>query len=140
MKRVLYFIAALLTISLSWQCQYLNIDMPSPHPFVFGDTLQLEYGQTINLLPENIEIRFDSIVSESRCPATVECIWAGLAEVKLQFAQGSATQTGLLNTLNDPEFIIVFGKTVRLIDVLPYPQVPEVIIPQEDYKIRIVVE
>jgi hypothetical protein len=137
MKKVVFFCAALFLVALNWQCERTT-DGPNRQQAAFGDTLQLSYGEIITLLPDNIEVRFDSVF-DSRCPALVDCVWAGLAEVKLWFRQGQAVQTGLLNTAHDPESITVFGKTVRLIDVTPYPQEPQDI-EQEDYVVRIMVE
>lgn len=138
MKKLMFFSAALFIVGLSWHCERVQ-ENPNQQA-AFGDTLQLSYGQTITLLPDNLEVRFDSVIHESRCPADVICVWAGMAEVKLWFRENQVEQTGLLNTLNEPGSITVFGKTVRLIDVTPYPQTAGNIIAQEDYKIRIVVE
>lgn len=138
MKKLMFFSVALLFVALNWQCERVT-NTPNSQA-ALGDTLQLSYGQTITLLPDNMEVRFDSVIQDSRCPLDVECVWAGMAEVKMWFRQNQVEQTGVLNTLDDPGFITVFGKTVRLIDVTPYPQSPDVIIPQADYKIRIVVE
>ncbi|MDZ4679503.1 MAG: hypothetical protein SH848_04470 [Saprospiraceae bacterium] len=138
MKKLMFFSVALFLVGLNWQCERTT-DVPNHQQAAFGDTLQFTYGQTITLLPGNLEVRFDSVTQDSRCPLDVVCVWAGMAEVKLWFKQDQVEQTGLLNTLDDPGSITVFGKTVRLIDVTPYPQTPGEI-PQADYKIRIVVE
>jgi len=139
MKKLMFFSVAIILAGLNWQCERVN-DVPNNQNPVFGDTLQFSYGQTIILLPDNMEVRFDSVTQDSRCPTSVDCVWAGIAEVKLWFRQNQVEETGFLNTANEPPSITVFGKTVRLIDVTPYPQSPDVMIPQADYKIRIVVE
>lgn len=138
MKNLLFFSVALLFVGLNWQCERIT-NTPDSQQAVLGDTIQLTYGQTFTLLPDNMQVRFDSVTQDSRCPLDVECVWAGMAEVKLWFEQDQVEQTGLLNTMDDPGSITVFGKTVHLIDVTPYPQTPGEI-PQGDYKIRIVVE
>lgn len=137
MKKLMFFSVALFFVGLNWHCERVT-DGPKNQQAAFGDTLQLAYGQTITLLPDNMEVRFDSVY-DSRCPLEVDCVWAGIAEVKLWFRQNQVEQTGSLNTANEPPSITVFGKTVRLIDVAPYPQSPGSIA-QEDYKVRIVVE
>lgn len=137
MKKICLFCAALALVGLNWSCDQIFND-PDQEQTILGDTLQLEYGETLTLFPDNIEVRFDSVF-DSRCPALVDCAWAGMAEVRLWFRQNQVEQTGSLNTSNIPEFITVFGKTVRLIDVSPYPQEPQDIA-QEDYIVRIVMD
>jgi len=139
MKKVLFFFGALALLGLNWHCERIN-NQPDNAQLYLGDTLELEYGQSITLLPDNIEIRFDSVVSESRCPVSVDCIWAGTAEVKLRLKQGQVEETIVLSTYTEPHSAVVFGKTVTLIDVSPYPQDPLVVIPQEDYRVQVVVE
>ena len=74
---------------------------------------------------ETIRVCFDSLVSDSRCPANANCIWSGEATVKLSIQRNRQTQSFKLSTLNaTPIFrndTTVFGYHVKLLSVTPYP-------------------
>jgi len=44
-----------------------------------GQEFNLYLGQTVTITGENLEIRFAEVISDSRCPQGVQCIWAGEA-------------------------------------------------------------
>lgn len=44
-----------------------------------GQEFTLYLGQTATIAGENLEIRFAEVISDSRCPQGVQCIWAGEA-------------------------------------------------------------
>jgi hypothetical protein len=48
--------------------------------------VSLAAGQSAEIAPSTT-LRFDRVVSDSRCPAKVQCIWAG--EVKIALTLGS---------------------------------------------------
>lgn len=54
----------------------------APSPAGTGDLLQLGLGQSAEIGPATT-LRFDRIVSDSRCPADVQCVWAGEVRVAL---------------------------------------------------------
>ena len=81
--------------------------------------LSLELGDTARA--DGLEITFESVVQDSRCPEDVVCVWAGLAQVALRL-------DGTVDTLlvTDPELapgaVAQRGDVrVRAVDLLPYP-------------------
>lgn len=44
----------------------------------------LKYGQSAIIQSENVELKFDSIIHDSRCPPNAYCIWGGMAEIRLR--------------------------------------------------------
>ena len=73
----------------------------------------------------NVRICFDSLVSDSRCPLLVDCIWAGAAVVKLRLS-ANGQEAGF--RLSIPEHPLsgnsdttVLGYNVKLTEVWPYP-------------------
>lgn len=110
---------------------------------VLGGPFRLVAGQTGVLDGFDMEITFNNVVAESRCPSNVQCIWAGQVVLAMQVRQGGE--------LID-EFELVFGAlteddspgweqngmVIMLMDVSPYPQSTEAI-EQEDYIVELVV-
>ncbi len=77
-------------------------------------------------LPSGITVRIDSI-QDSRCPAKVQCIWAGQVEVKVllsQFRNSESVSLALQpgQQLNTATVTLGAGTyKVTLQSVLPYP-------------------
>jgi len=44
----------------------------------------LKYGQSAIIQSENVELKLDSIIHDSRCPPNAYCIWGGMAEIRLR--------------------------------------------------------
>lgn len=96
----------------------------------------LEVGQSFTV--NGTRITFAMVEGDSRCPCDVECFWEGVATVRLL----AGSDTLRLHTLDKLEFSrsTTFGnKTIRLVDLLPYPceGQPD---SQEDYRLSVVVE
>ena len=70
-----------------------------------------------------IKIRFLSVVEDSRCPEGVNCIWAGVAKIKIQLRKtGKPAKEFELNTNQLDKFITFEGHTIKLAAVTPYPK------------------
>ncbi|GHE33622.1 hypothetical protein [Sphingobacterium griseoflavum] len=90
-------------------------------------TLVLKEGQTVFLEREQVNLTFNRVVEDSRCPEGVNCVWAGIGAVELT-AMGTYTrpQTFILatekNAKKNYEPSAVFnGYTYRLNALMPYP-------------------
>jgi hypothetical protein len=49
-----------------------------------GAFVNIPNGETALISAEKLYIKFDSVISDSRCPTGVTCIWAGEATAKVQ--------------------------------------------------------
>jgi len=90
-------------------------------------TLLLEAKQNVFLEREQINLTFERIIEDSRCPEGVHCIWAGVAAVELT-AMGTFTRPQTLNiaTTNLPDkqyakTVVFNGYSIRLDALTPYP-------------------
>jgi hypothetical protein len=99
-------------------------------------------GQTAYLAEAKLSLTFESVLEDSRCPTQVNCVWAGQAIIALTAQQeGSAPGEIELNT-NPPlkqDVAAYGGYLIRLTALDPYPDSPDVPIPQEDYQATLVV-
>ena len=94
---------------------------------ILGDTTEISMSETIHNYQNNISIKLDSILNDSRCPTSVDCIWAENAEVKYIFTQNDIENIIVLNTLGESNFksdTIINGYTIELINLHPYPEEP----------------
>jgi hypothetical protein len=70
-----------------------------------------------------IKIKFLSIVEDSRCPEGVNCIWAGVAKIKIQLRKtGKPAKEFELNTNQMDKSITFEGHTIKLVTLTPYPK------------------
>ena len=117
-----------------------NIKLTSIRKFStlrLNDTIDLAYGKTYRNFERNISIRLDSVTEDSRCPYQVECVWAGNAQVRFNFALNNAMTPFSLNTLSSFKTdTLISGYTIQLLELKPYPMqlIPIV---QQDYIARI---
>ena len=69
-----------------------------------------------------IKIKFLSVVEDSRCPEGVNCIWAGVAKIKLQLRKNGKTGEFELNTNQLDKSITFEGYEIKLAALTPYPK------------------
>lgn len=128
-------------ITLAASFSYNNIyvsDYSNYSDFAFNDTIDLAYGKCLNDFERQGSICFDSVLTDSRCPVNVVCIWAGEAVVRFKLTRNNNSSifidlhTGTVDT-------IVNGYKFSFIDLLPYPTT-ERTTKMEDYKARVVIK
>ena len=96
------------------------------------EAFELKVGQTATV--NGFALTFSYIANDSRCPKNVECFWPGNAAVVLTFSDEPDT----LNTSVQPHEIAHNGYIIRLIELSPYPEYPQVI-QKDNYAARLVV-
>lgn len=98
----------------------------------------LNYNQKV-LIDNKLEIYFDDVVSDSRCPINVKCIWAGDGEVKLKFKKDNDVTHEYLHTYLEPKSVIVYNYFIKLNSLMPYPEFGKEII-KTDYKVELIIK
>lgn len=138
MSRLLLFLFICLLFSLSSFCTGPNIAVPEGAQ-IYPDTLLLKYQDTIFVENKNIRISFDTLISESRCPENVVCVWAGNANLGFTFFNEEAEYKFSLNTHMDyKRDATINGYKFTLFDVLPY-QNTDSLFTENDYSAVIVI-
>ncbi|MDA1349416.1 MAG: hypothetical protein O3A47_11225 [Chloroflexi bacterium] len=93
------------------------------------EPFKIKEGDSAALVSESLEVRFDAVVSDSRCPANVTCIWAGEAKVAVSLADSSGNEIGKVElTIGaDPDaaYANVGDYSIALMALDPYPGTPE---------------
>ena len=70
-----------------------------------------------------IKVKFLSVIEDSRCPEGVNCIWAGVAKIKIQLRKaGKPEKEFELNTNQMDKSITFEGHTIKLLTLTPYPK------------------
>lgn len=74
---------------------------------------------------DGLTVRPLAVLEDSRCPASVQCVWAGRVRISAQVS-GEGTRELTLG-----ESLTVSGGTLTLVDVRPSKRTPEAIPPRE---------
>ncbi|MEO7673611.1 MAG: hypothetical protein ABIU09_05985 [Pyrinomonadaceae bacterium] len=69
-----------------------------------------------------IKIKFLNVPEDSRCPTGVNCIWAGVAKIKLQLRKNGKRAEFELNTNQLDKSITFEGNEINLTALTPYPK------------------
>ncbi len=103
-----------------------------------NDTIILGMNDMYYDFENDFRLEPDSLLSDSRCPAGVECFWEGNAAVRFKLIVGGNDQ--YLFTLNTHHSFqreeTIDGMTFKLVEVLPYPDI-NADFNYWDYKVKI---
>ncbi len=84
--------------------------------------LTLSYGQDATVPGTDLQVAFDSVTSDFRCPTDVRCLTPGNAVVRLRLIFGSDQPFELnLNTNVDPTSQGVGNYQIGILDLSPLP-------------------
>ena len=87
-----------------------------------NQSFNLKAFQSATVSGEGLTVRFDTVVSDSRCPSDVQCFWEGNAEVQVTLTKtGSPSQTFVLNTALEPKKATYGVYEVELLGLAPTP-------------------
>jgi hypothetical protein len=68
-----------------------------------------------------ITVRFLELVEDSRCPEDVNCIWAGVARIKIRLSKNGNSSVFELNTNQRDKPAVFQGYSFTLTDFRPRP-------------------
>jgi hypothetical protein len=135
MKNILIFLLFVFALS----CRETPADLSNQNidqPFL------LRVGENVNIKPYNLQLCFDSVLSDSRCPTGVVCFWEGEAKIKLWLMKSGShkiftnlTISGYVE-INDSlrhQYVDTLGYRIKLMQLDPYPCHP---IPNDFSKYR----
>ena len=74
---------------------------------------------------DGLTVRPIAVLEDSRCPASVQCVWAGRVRISAEVRGAGARELTL------GEGLTVSGGTLTLVDVRPSKRTPEAIAPRE---------
>ena len=141
MRIISNFLILVIILALLWGCEENKIYKKQEiEYFALDDTTSLKVNEIAYNSENELRLEIDSVLTDSRCPTGVNCVWEGNAEVRFNLImEGSSQYSFNLNT--NPKFqtdTLLNGFRFSLVGVLPYPEYGETI-EHDDYKVEIVV-
>ncbi len=86
-----------------------------------GDTIHIRLGRSVSVDNGRLVLTFRSHGSDSRCPATVVCVWMGDVAMRIAARAGRTTAEIDLHTGLEPRTLTVDRYVVKAVGMLPYP-------------------
>jgi hypothetical protein len=130
-------VLALVALALIPACRdrVANPTVPIPSDFT------LAVGQHVTVQPDNVEIGFRKVQSDSRCPTNVMCFWEGEADVQLTLtdAIGQTQQVGISVRGHGSGTAEAMGYRITAVRLGPYPRDAGTI-PQFAYRVTLHIE
>lgn len=85
------------------------------------ENVTIRAGQQKSAANGGLKIKFLSVEEDSRCPKDTNCIWAGVARIKIELSRNSKKSVFELNTneLNKPAVFQGYDVVIKRLD--PYP-------------------
>lgn len=134
MKKSIFIFISLLFVSNS--CEVFD------QGFELAKEFKLSYDETIHSTDQMLSLRFDTVMSDSRCPIGLTCFWEGECSIQIYFENAIESCLGhelILST--HPKFTtdtIINGYLIELIKVEPYPAgSPEISLKKYDAYLKI---
>jgi hypothetical protein len=103
-----------------------------------GQPFELRVGRSATVAGEGLTVSFQAVPSDSRCPTSVQCVWAGNAVVQVVLSKDGKAFGAELNTGLEPRSVDYLNYNVELVSLAPYPSSTNPI-PQSQYRATFVV-
>ncbi len=134
---LLYFLYLIPCSAQKLENDSISISEPITTPEI---VIKAHLGRLINF--GEIELKLKEVVSDSRCPSDVHCIWAGEITLKVDvykngrfFKEKTISLSSGKNSVTDIYSTESYG--IKAVSVTPYPQTKEGKIRLEDYVLNI---
>ena len=113
--RLLFFFSALLLMAVSCKKNFQHE----------GLALRENSCKVLNIGSQDVNICFEELTEDSRCPSYANCVWEGAAKARFKLTVNNSSTTFELATLTfSPHYqneVVALGYNVRLVNVFPYP-------------------
>jgi hypothetical protein len=146
------FSSIVFLICLLTACQ-TTTTLSSPGPVALNTEIMLVHDQSAAVTGTDLTITFHSIVSDERCPSSVECAASGPVTVSLSVQQGNEapadftlqTFTDLNGRSPNVQFEGITNRAevgsyvIQISGVTPYPEDPTIKIEPSAYRLALLV-
>lgn len=94
-------------------------------PHIDKTQFQLKINQTFSSESGGIKVKLLNVISDSRCPSDVTCIWQGEAKVLINIFENNQDQGNFTLTSRAGQQDLAFtgfdGYSMQVVKVVPYP-------------------
>jgi hypothetical protein len=114
--RRLWIVAVLVVACAARQIHAVALAAQMNQPFT------VKIGDVATVAGQGLDVTFEALVADSRCPRGAQCIRAGEAVIRITIRKASETpQAFELRTTAGSDAVEQAGYRVQLVSVMPYP-------------------
>jgi len=137
MKKIVVFTFLL---SLFVACEKLSESTLLMGELTLNDTIDISCLKSIYNEEEQLILRFDSVLNDSRCPVGAQCFWEGMAQTRFSLErEEEAAQSFDLSVNSAIKQDILIGEyRIQILGLSPYPALKHKI-SQRSYTASIIV-
>jgi len=105
-----------------------------------GEEFSLSIGQTANIKGQDLQITFEDVIEDSRCPSDVTCIWAGRVSCIIKIVGDSSPYRMVLTEpgLSAQYTSVTYREYQLAFHVSPYPEAGQAI-QKSEYRLQLIV-
>lgn len=85
---------------------------------------KIKYGQELTVKGQDLKVKFDSLLEDSRCPSDVKCVWEGDAKILISVRRANAEASNMeLHTNQRFTQAEKYQRyVIKLVALSPYPR------------------
>lgn len=87
-----------------------------------AEAVSVKIGRQKVVGSNGISMKFESVIEDSRCPADVNCIWAGNAKIRIHLSKNGRKLTAELDTMGNNTAVTFYGYSIKLVGLTPEPR------------------
>ncbi|MFX0185674.1 MAG: hypothetical protein ACFE95_21525 [Candidatus Hodarchaeota archaeon] len=139
-KSVLFTLISLFTIIIVTAIAFFMFQQPTEVNFVEINTeISLYIGESVFIKDHGIKLKFVDVLSDSRCPSDVVCVWEGTVSLMINIQYNSKDLGNFILNSSNLHKASFMGYYVKFKELEPYPISTE-IIPKTSYHATFVVD
>ena len=89
-----------------------------------GQEFSLAVGETVSVDGAPLSVEFVEVSEDSRCPTSVQCVWAGNGAVVVRTTTGAGLVEDTLHTNLEPKVLHLGEVQLELLSLDPFPESP----------------
>lgn len=127
-KGALFILLAILTITIGSTIAYFMLQQPTEPNYAEIDTdLSLYIGESVVIKNHEINLKFVDVLSDSRCPSDVECVWEGTVSLMINIEYNDQDLGDFILNSSNLHKASFMGYYVKFKELNPYPISTEII-------------
>lgn len=133
--RTFYFVVFLATVLAASSCGWFDNSQVR-----LNEEFYLSVGQRAFVTGENLEVKFNEVTEDSRCPKGVTCVWAGRVTCVVELTQADVSNQASLTEpgLRDEYSRQMYEGYELTFHVTPYPEAGKNI-PADKYRLHLII-
>ena len=113
---------------LIYGCSNMNdVDWSEMRMVEYDREIVIPLNRSVRTIDKKFIVKFDSVLTDSRCPDGLMCFWSGVAGIRLIISEDSGMNKSVelytLNNINWSDSVVYQDLKIKLKALNPYPSI-----------------